>query len=56
MCTCMRCNSVETYKTEQTGLTGLGSRICAGGNVIHGCIVPLLLAGWEVPSAADEGQ
>ena len=30
MCTRMRCNSVETYKTEQTGLTGLGSRISAG--------------------------
>ena len=51
MCTSMRCNSVETYKTEQTELTGLGSRICAGAKiVIHGCISPMLLAEREVPS------
>lgn len=52
--------AVETSKTEQTEIVdvcGLGSRICAGAkNVIYGCIVPLLLAEWEVPSSKDAGQ
>jgi len=30
VCTDMRSNGVVTSKTEQTGITSLGSRICAG--------------------------
>ena len=53
----MRCNSVETIQTERVRAIQFGkSDLCWCENVIQGCIVPLLLAEWEVPSAADEGQ
>lgn len=59
MCTYVvicECDSVNIVVTEQTKTNSLGSRICAGVNMIQGCEVPLLLAEREVPLAADKGQ